>query len=141
MKRSKLRNKFLKSITFSNRKAYRSEDNFCKKLLINTKITYFNNLNIKKVIDNQTFWKTVVSLFSNKFLRNEKIDLTEENETISTIGEFNQVFSNLFSKAASELKLLSISNVMHNESNESLKEALSYFKIHPSIGNIKTKGN
>ena len=29
---------------------------------------------------------------------------------------------------------------MHNKSNDSLKKALSYFKSHPSIVNIKRKG-
>ena len=29
---------------------------------------------------------------------------------------------------------------MHNESNDSLKEALKYFENHPSIVNIKRKG-
>ena len=45
-----------------------------------------------------------------------------------------------FSKAVDELKIPSISNFMHNESNDSLKEALSYFENHPSIANIKRKG-
>ena len=52
VKRSKLKNKFLKSKTFSDRKPYTSQCNFCKKLLRNTEITYFNNLDIKKVTDN-----------------------------------------------------------------------------------------
>ena len=47
------------------------------KLLRNTKRAYFNNPDIKKATDNRTFWKTVVPLFSIKFLRIEKINLTE----------------------------------------------------------------
>ena len=35
-----------------------------------------------KVTDNQTFWKTVASLFSNKFSKSEKIHLTEGNKSI-----------------------------------------------------------
>ena len=140
MKRFKLRNKFLKSKTFSDKKAYTSQHNFRKKLQRNTKRTYFNNLDIKKVTDNRTFWKTVVPLFSNKFLRNEKINLTEKNGIISTNRELSRVFSNFFSKAVKELKIPSISNVMHDESNDSLKEALSYFENHPSIVYIKRKG-
>ena len=57
MKRSKLRKKFLKSRTFSGRKTYTSQRNLCKKLLKNTKRTYFNNLDIKKVTDNEHFEK------------------------------------------------------------------------------------
>ena len=79
-------------------------------------------------------------MFSNKFSRNEKINLTEENEIISADNELSRVFSNFFLKAVEELKILSISNFMHSESNDSLKEAFSYFENYPSIVNIKRKG-
>ena len=82
MRRSKPKNKFLKSKPFSDRKAFTLECNYYKNLLRNTKRTYFNNLDIMYITDNRTFWKTVVPLFSNKFLRNEKINLTRENEII-----------------------------------------------------------
>ena len=64
MERSKLRSKFLKSRKLSDRKNYKLQRSICKKLLKNTKKTYFNNLDIKKVADNQTFRKTVVPFFS-----------------------------------------------------------------------------
>ena len=68
MKRSKLRNKFLKSRSLSERKNYTSQSNLCKKLLKSTKRTYFNNLDIRKVTDNQTFWK----LSFHSFLTNSQ---------------------------------------------------------------------
>ena len=52
MKSSKLRSTFLKSRKLSDRKNYISQRNTCKNLLKNTKRTYFNNLDIKKVTDN-----------------------------------------------------------------------------------------
>ena len=67
MKRSKLKNKFLKSKNLPDRKNYTSQRNFRKKLLKNTKRTYFNNLDIKNITDNQTCRKTVVPLFSIEF--------------------------------------------------------------------------
>ena len=66
-KRSKLRNKILKSKTFSDRKAHTSKRNFFKKLLRNTKNRYFNNLDINKVTDTRTFLKTAVPLFQTNF--------------------------------------------------------------------------
>ena len=71
MKRFKLRNKFLKSRNLSERKNYASQRNLCKRLLKNTKRTYFNNLDMWKVTDNRTFRKTFVPLFSNKFSKSE----------------------------------------------------------------------
>ena len=76
MKRSKLRNKFLKSRNLSDRKNYTSLRNLCKKLFKNTKRTYLNNLGMRKVTDNRIFWKTVVPPFSNEFSKSEKINLT-----------------------------------------------------------------
>ena len=72
MKRSKLSNKFTTSRKLSKRKDYTSQRNLCKKLLKSTKGTYFNNLDIRKVTDNRTFWKNVVPLFSNKFSKSDK---------------------------------------------------------------------
>ena len=139
MKRSKLRNKFLKSRNLSDRKNYTSQRNLCKKLLKSTKRTYFNNLDIRKVTDNRTFWKTVVPLFSNKFSKSEKINLTEGNKTISNDDELCQVFNNFFSKIVDELKIPNISNYKLDNTNDPLKEALRYFENHPSITNIKSK--
>ena len=96
VKKSNLRNRFRKSEIFSDRKAYTSQHNFCINLLRNTKWTYFNNLDIQKVTDNQSFWRTIAPLFSNPFLRDSKINLTEEDEIISTGSELRRVSSALF---------------------------------------------
>ena len=73
MKRSKLRNKFLKSRNLSDRKNYTSQRNLCEKLLKNTKRTYLNNLGMRKVTDNRTLWKTVVPQILKK--RENKFDI------------------------------------------------------------------
>ena len=75
-----------------------------------------------KVTDNRTFWKTVVPLFSNKFSKSEKINLTEGNKTISNDDE-----------------IPNISNYKLDNANDPLKKALKYFENHPSIANIKSK--
>ena len=48
MKRSRLKIKYLKSKSLTDRKNYNIQRNFCKKLLITTKKEYFNNLDTKK---------------------------------------------------------------------------------------------
>ena len=55
MKRSRLRNKYLKSKSLTDRKNYNMQPNFCKKRLRTTKKEYFNNLDTKKVTDNKAF--------------------------------------------------------------------------------------
>ena len=66
MKRSKLRNTFLKEKSDSARKAYTSQRNICVKLLRKTKRNYFANLDVNSITDNRKFWQTAKPLFSNK---------------------------------------------------------------------------
>ena len=108
MKRSKLRTKFLKSRNLSDRKNYTLQRNLCKKLLKNNKRTCIKNSDMRKVTDNRTFWKTVVPLFSNKFSKSEKINLSEGKKTISNDDELCRVFNNFFSKTVDELKVPNI---------------------------------
>ena len=54
MMRSRLRNIFLKHRTVTNKKR-----NPSKKLLKNTKKSYFENLDTKNITDNRSFWRTV----------------------------------------------------------------------------------
>ena len=62
MKRSRLINKFLTDRTENNRKNFKLQINFCKKLLRTTKKPYYSNLKIKQVTDNKTFLKTIIPL-------------------------------------------------------------------------------
>ena len=59
MVRSRLRNKFLKEKTAFSREAYNKQRNYCVKLIRDSKIKYFGNLNVKSITDNKLFWKTV----------------------------------------------------------------------------------
>ena len=59
MKRSRLRNKFLKSKSNADKKNYVKQRNYCVSLLRRTKKEYYGNLDPKKVADNRTFWRTV----------------------------------------------------------------------------------
>ena len=81
MTRSRLRNKFLKDPSSSNRANYNKQRNFCVKLLRNTKRNYYNNLDLKLITDNKMFWKTIKPLFSDKTKARQKMTLVE-NESI-----------------------------------------------------------
>ena len=56
MKRSRLRNKYLKNNNGENRKLYAKQRNYCISLLRKTKKAYYENLNERKVSDNKFFW-------------------------------------------------------------------------------------
>ena len=55
MTRSPLRNKFLKTKTDENKKAYNNQRNYCASLFCREKNSIFNNLDIKKAVDNKCF--------------------------------------------------------------------------------------
>ena len=78
MKRSRLRNKFLKSKSEADKKNYVKQRNYCVSLLRRTKKEYYGNLDPRKVADNRTFWRTVKPFLSNKSVENEKIILVEK---------------------------------------------------------------
>ena len=99
MKRSRLRNKFLKHRTDSNKKNYSTQRNLRKKLLKNTKNTtksYFENLDNKKITDNRSFWKTVPPLFTQNSSKGEKINLIDDCKIIYSEEELCETFNQIF---------------------------------------------
>ena len=117
MKRSRSRNKFLKTNSITDRKNYDLQRNYCKKLLRATKKSYFNNLEIIKINDNRSFWEAIVPLFSKKNSKSEKINLTEEGKNVSDNAELCRIFNNYFWEIVSNLKIPSLVNNSAVDSN------------------------
>ena len=78
MKRTRLRNCYLKKRSEQNRLSYVKQRNYCVSLLRKTKKDYYANLNVKHIVDNKQFWRTIKLLFSGKTKSNEKITLVED---------------------------------------------------------------
>ena len=100
MTRSPLRNKFLKTKTDENKKAYNNQRNYCASLFCREKNSIFNNLDIKKAVDNKCFQQTVKPFFSDKNRIKNKIALIEDKTKIvsgnNLVGEtFNKFFANI----------------------------------------------
>ena len=66
VKRPRLRNKYLKSKSITDRKKYNIQRNFCKKLLRTTKKEYFNKLETKKSLIIKRFGELLFLLFQTK---------------------------------------------------------------------------
>ena len=103
IKRSRLRNKFLKTKPITDRKIYNVQRNYSKKLLTSTKKSYFNNLEKSKINNNRSFLKTIVQ-------ESEKINLNEEGKNVSDNAELCRIFNNYFSEVISNLKIPSLIN-------------------------------
>ena len=71
MKSSKLRNEYLRERANAAISLYNKQRNLCVSTLRKNKRDYFGNLNNKIVTDNNKFWKTVSTLFSEKAFHRE----------------------------------------------------------------------
>ena len=133
MKRSRLRNKYLKSKSLTDRKNYN--------ILRTTKKEYFNNLDAKNVTDNKTLWRTAVPIFSNENSKSDKIILNEEGKTVSDKKELCRTFSTYFANIVSDLQIPKIKKDASNiKSNHDLVlAAINTFQNHPSVVNIKQR--
>ena len=141
MVRSKLRNKFLKTRSVSDRKAYNRQRNACVKLLRDSKKEYFSNLNTKNVTDNRKFWKSVKTCFSDKSNSFENITLVENGEVVSNDKEVAKIFSEYFDTLVSNLNLKVPNNTLTPNENidDPILAAICKYQNHPSIKIIKEK--
>ena len=139
--RSRLKNKYLKSKSLTDRKNCNIQHNFCKKLLRTTKKEYFNNLVTKKVTDNRTFWRTVVHIFSNKNSKSDKIILNKEGITVSDGKELCRAFSTYFANIAFDLQLPKIQDDASDirSTHDPILAVIITFQNHPSVANIKQR--
>ena len=84
---------------------YTKYRNYCTKLFRTVKKKYYNNLDIKLVVENKTFWKTVKPLFSEKHFSNNKITLVKDDEIISTDNEVTETLNRFFTNAVTYLNI------------------------------------
>ena len=72
MTRLRLLSKVRKEKTEKNYTTYTKQRDFSVYFVRKILKNFFNNLNVKCITDNKTFWKIVKPCFSNKSTRNEK---------------------------------------------------------------------
>ena len=96
IKSSHLRNKFLNTKSYIDRKAYNKQHNYVVGLLRNEKKNFYSNLDTIAVTDNKTFLKTVKPLLSEKVTKHSKINLTEDDKIISCDSQIANMFSGYF---------------------------------------------
>ena len=99
MKRSRIRNKFLREKNQANRDNYKFQRNLCKKPLRKTKNSYLSNLDTKKITDSITFWKKVIPLFTSKPSKSENIIIIEGDKSISREKTFVKYLTIVYKKA------------------------------------------
>ena len=147
MKRSKLRNKYLKEKTIQNNDAYKKQRNKCVFLLKKEKIAYFSKLNPSKVCDNKNFWKVVNPLFSDKVTPSDNITLIENGKIIRDEHQIAEIFNKFFSNAVQDLNIEKYEHFSFdkyflckdNINEDPILRAIEKYENHPSILKIKEK--
>ena len=105
MLRSQLKRKFNNNKSEVNSKEYKQQRNYCVKLLLKTKMEYFQNMSVNKVNDNKIFWKTMKPRFSNKCKTTRTIILTEGDMIMKNEKIIADAFNNYFAEIIKSLKL------------------------------------
>ena len=116
MKRLQLRNVFLKKRTLESQVAYNKQRNYCMSLLRKEKRNYFENIDTSKISDNKMCWKTVKSMFANKFVNRESITLGKGDNILSENLEVAETFNTFFSNTPFFI-LLTIKNLNKRPEN------------------------
>ena len=141
MRRSYLKNKYMKYKSPDLEREYKKQRNYTNRLLKKEKKRYFYNLDISNYTDNKKFWKTIKPLFTNTGTLGQKITLIEDDEMITDDLKIAKTFNDFFSNAVSELQLnenKAIINQTDNLANQDPIQQITYkYKDHPSILEIK----
>ena len=140
MKRSKLRNDFLKDRNDASQSAYRKQRNLCVTLLRKAKKQYFSNLEPKLITDNKKFWKSVKPLFSDKITVKEIINLTENGEILSSDTDIADTFNDYFSSVVQNLNIPRENSMLNTDlCINPVLETVEKYKHHQSIISINKK--
>ena len=129
MKRSRLRNKFLNTKSYIDRKACNKQRNYVVSLLRKEKKNFYGNLDISKVTDNRVFLKIVKPKILDKVKIHSKITLVEDDKILSQDVEIAKTFNEYFIN-------ISILNMSNNQSFSTQTRSLRrkyYFRKNREI--------
>ena len=126
-------NKFKKENPFINELAYKKrQPNFCTTLIKKTKRNFCNNLNVNKITDNKSFWKTVKPSFTEETLKGEKTVLFENDTIFLEENEVAEIFRDGIVDG------LNINRCeLSKEHSDPVLSVIKTFEKHPSILKIK----
>ena len=122
-------------------KAYNKQRNKCVSLLRKTKKAYYSNLNVKDVVDNKKFWKTIKSFFSDKSNNFENTSLIEKGNLLTDDFEIAETFNKYLQNLVSNLDLRVPSKLLCQtpENGEEVLPAIYKYQNHPSIKTVLEK--
>ena len=137
--RSKLHNKYLSNPTLENKIAYKKQRNKCVQLLRMEKRKYYNNLDLKCLKDNRTFWRAVKPLFSEKCATSNKIILVESNKILNDENLVSDTINTYFTNVTKSLGIEDnyLSPCYLDDDTTPITKIINTYSNHPSIIKIK----
>ena len=104
-------------------------------LVRKSKKLYYNNLDRKKVTDNQTYCKTIKPFLSDKIVSREKLTLIEDDKIIESDINTPQILNTFFSNIVSNFKIAEYANynLISDNINDSVINSIVKYRNHPSI--------
>ena len=140
MNRSRLQNRFIKNPNATNQYNYKRQRNYVVNLLRREKKKYYDNIDPRKISDNQKFWKAVKPLFSDKNRKTEKITLIESGDIISNDNNIAEIMNNFFTNIVANLDIAGYNcDYSGDKHYDQISSIADKFKNHPSILNIKER--
>ena len=139
MLRSRLRNIFLKEKSLESKKAYNKQRNICVKMVKKAKEAHHQNISLSEITEHKMFWKTVSPLFGNKVKTNQKINLIEKNNLVTSDEKIAKTFKEYFDQIVPKLNIIQNDCHIRKTGNieDPIKKASVKYRYHPSITNIK----
>ena len=135
MKRTRLRNRFLKDVSDSSSVAYNPQRNYCASLVRKAKKSYCSNFDHKKIVDNKTSWKIIKPYFTDESINHDNITLVENEETVSDNKEISETLNNFFSEVVTNLNPLQYDDQTVNveDIENQVARAVKKYMNQPSI--------
>ena len=139
MRRSTLRNKYLKDKSDESLKEFKKHKNYTRRLAKRERTKYFANLDLNNYTDNIKFWNTVKPMFSSTSIGSNNITLVEKGEVVTDDKVLAETFNSFFIDAVSSLSIEENKALLNDSSDEinPVRRAVKKFQYHPSIINIK----
>ena len=139
MRRSNLRNKYLKIRTEDSLKEFKKQKNYTKRLAKRERTKYFANLDLNNFTDNIKFWNSVKPMFASSSVGSKNITLVEKGEVVTDDKALAETFNSFFIDAVSSLSIEENKALLDDASGEvnPVRKAVKKFQFHPSIISIK----
>ena len=147
MKRSRMKNRYLKWPSWENFLNYTASKRLCNNLTKATKVDYFKkvtNNRGKSFVSNKSFWNTVKPFLTNKgFMTEDKIVIKNDDKIITEAEEISELFNNHYVNVVEKTTgFPSVALGLPNDQKQdhkTVKSIIDEYCNHPSILRIKEK--